>query len=224
MKQSNNRGHFRGRSNGAVRRNNNSSFFSGISINTPMDSNGPCGKIRGNAFQIMEKYLSASKDALSSDDRILAERCLQHAEHYFRLHSQFLENEEQRKPIFSSDNQAHSEEVSENTDEDTTVSGIEEVKEKDISEEDSGLKDSFFTKHDNNRPRIKKVRFSELPVLEDQEAPSSEEEDTSFEEIKPLEMDLSFPDLSKLEQTNSTENIRPKRRYTPRVKKTTSVA
>ena len=65
MKQSNNRGHFRGRSNGAVRRNNNSSFFSGISINTPMDSNGPCGKIRGNAFQIMEKYLSASKDALS---------------------------------------------------------------------------------------------------------------------------------------------------------------
>ena len=49
-------------------------------------------------------------------------------------------------------------------------------------------------------------------------------EESESEEIKPLDMDLSFPDLSKLEQPSQTKESRPKRRYTPRVKKETSVA
>jgi hypothetical protein len=49
------------------------------------DSNGPEVRIRGNAIQINEKYLTLAKDALSVGDRVLAESYLQHAEHYQRM-------------------------------------------------------------------------------------------------------------------------------------------
>ncbi len=58
--------------------------------NVPMrhqtfDSNGPEVRIRGNAYQVHEKYLTLARDATSSGDRIAAENYFQHAEHYFRL-------------------------------------------------------------------------------------------------------------------------------------------
>src|SRR5215471_621736 len=49
------------------------------------DSNGPDVRVRGNAHQILEKYLSLARDAASAGDRIAAENFLQHAEHYYRL-------------------------------------------------------------------------------------------------------------------------------------------
>ncbi|SDG51124.1 DUF4167 domain-containing protein [Roseospirillum parvum] len=55
------------------------------SRNQTYDSNGPAGKIRGNAHQVMEKYLLLARDALSQGDRVLAENFFQHADHYFRL-------------------------------------------------------------------------------------------------------------------------------------------
>ena len=53
--------------------------------NTNFDSNGPEGRIRGNASQVIEKYQSLGRDALLAGDRIAAENFFQHAEHYFRL-------------------------------------------------------------------------------------------------------------------------------------------
>jgi hypothetical protein len=53
--------------------------------NQIFDSNGPDTRVRGNAFQVHEKYQALAKDALSSGDRVLAENYLQHAEHYFRI-------------------------------------------------------------------------------------------------------------------------------------------
>jgi hypothetical protein len=53
--------------------------------NQIFDSNGPDMRVRGNAFQVHEKYQALAKDALSSGDRVLAENYLQHAEHYFRI-------------------------------------------------------------------------------------------------------------------------------------------
>lgn len=50
-----------------------------------MDSSGPNGKLRGNAYQLHEKYLGLARDAYSSGDRIAAENFFQHAEHYFRI-------------------------------------------------------------------------------------------------------------------------------------------
>src|SRR3546814_15253899 len=49
------------------------------------DSNGPDGRVRGNARQVFEKYLSLARDATSAGDRIAAEAYYQHAEHYFRI-------------------------------------------------------------------------------------------------------------------------------------------
>lgn len=48
------------------------------------DSNGPNIRVRGNAYQVMEKYLAMARDAAASGDRIAAENYYQHAEHYFR--------------------------------------------------------------------------------------------------------------------------------------------
>lgn len=49
------------------------------------ESSGPDVKVRGNAQQVVEKYLQLARDATSSGDRIAAEGYLQHAEHYYRL-------------------------------------------------------------------------------------------------------------------------------------------
>jgi hypothetical protein len=49
------------------------------------DSNGPDIRIRGNAYQVLEKYLAMARDATSAGDRIAAENFYQHAEHYYRI-------------------------------------------------------------------------------------------------------------------------------------------
>ena len=51
------------------------------------DSNGPSVKIRGNAYQVYERYLALAREAQTSGDRIAAENFYQHAEHYFRVMS-----------------------------------------------------------------------------------------------------------------------------------------
>jgi len=55
------------------------------SRNQTYDSNGPDIRIRGNAHQVLEKYLTLARDAASQGDRIAAENYYQHAEHYFRV-------------------------------------------------------------------------------------------------------------------------------------------
>lgn len=42
-------------------------------------------RLRGNAWQVYEKYLALARDATSAGDRIAAENYLQHAEHYYRI-------------------------------------------------------------------------------------------------------------------------------------------
>jgi len=73
------------------RRNNNF-----INRNTVLDSLGPAGKLRGTAYQLMEKYMAAAKDFMASD-RVTAENCLQHAEHYMRLNAFALAQENQNR-------------------------------------------------------------------------------------------------------------------------------
>ncbi len=53
--------------------------------NQTFDSNGPEVRVRGNAWQVHEKYLSLARDAQMSGDRVAAENFFQHAEHYFRI-------------------------------------------------------------------------------------------------------------------------------------------
>jgi hypothetical protein len=49
------------------------------------DSNGPNVKIRGNAYQVFERYVALAREAASAGDRVAAENFYQHAEHYFRI-------------------------------------------------------------------------------------------------------------------------------------------
>ena len=49
------------------------------------DSNGPSVKIRGNAYQVFERYVALAREAASAGDRVAAENLYQHAEHYFRI-------------------------------------------------------------------------------------------------------------------------------------------
>lgn len=61
------------------------------------DSNGPEGRIRGNASQVYEKYLGLARDASAAGDRILAEAFHQHAEHYYRLLNDSTDPENRRQ-------------------------------------------------------------------------------------------------------------------------------
>jgi hypothetical protein len=49
------------------------------------ESSGPSVKIRGNAYQVFERYIALAREAALSGDRIVAENLYQHAEHYFRV-------------------------------------------------------------------------------------------------------------------------------------------
>src|ERR1041384_6467727 len=49
------------------------------------ESNGPSVKIRGNAYQVFERYIAMAREAQTSGDRVAAENLYQHAEHYFSI-------------------------------------------------------------------------------------------------------------------------------------------
>ena len=89
MRQGPNNKRMRGRGNGRKHSNPRSQSF---------DSNGPDVKVRGNAQQIVEKYLTLARDASSTGDRIAAENYYQHAEHYYRLLNANAPAGEQRQP------------------------------------------------------------------------------------------------------------------------------
>ena len=61
------------------------------------DSNGPDVRIRGNAYQVHEKYLQLARDASASGDRVTAENYHQHAEHYYRIILQINEQQAQEQ-------------------------------------------------------------------------------------------------------------------------------
>ena len=77
------------------------------------DSNGPDVRIRGNAFQVNEKYLSMARDVAAAGDRVLAESYLQHAEHYQRMLNEAAiefgdhqpsQQQQQQQPSFNNNN------------------------------------------------------------------------------------------------------------------------
>jgi hypothetical protein len=65
--------------------------------NQTYDSNGPDIRVRGNAHQVLEKYLQMARDAGVAGDRVAAENYLQHAEHYYRTIA--AQNEGQRPRV-----------------------------------------------------------------------------------------------------------------------------
>ena len=68
-----------------------------VNRNTTFESNGPEGKLRGNAQQLYEKYTALAQDANSSSERISAEAFSQFADHYYRVHQTILDSIEQKR-------------------------------------------------------------------------------------------------------------------------------
>lgn len=65
--------------------------------NRAYDSNGPAGKLRGTAAQLVEKYTNLARDARVGRDRVLVENYLQHAEHYQRLINEIAAQQAQQQ-------------------------------------------------------------------------------------------------------------------------------
>ncbi len=65
--------------------------------NTTFDSNGPEGRLRGNAQQLFEKYTALAHDANAAGERISAEAFTQFADHYYRIHQSILQTAEQQR-------------------------------------------------------------------------------------------------------------------------------
>lgn len=86
----NQRGRFNGRHNNSSRGSRPQTIFR----NTSLESSGPCGKLRGTALQLHEKYMIAAKDAQIQNDDILAETCRQYADHYMHVQNQAILNEQ----------------------------------------------------------------------------------------------------------------------------------
>jgi len=84
MRHGSNSRRSRGRNGGGNNTGNNGNRRTNSKTQT-YDSNGPDVRIRGNAFQITEKYMTLARDAASAGDATLAEGYYQHAEHYQRL-------------------------------------------------------------------------------------------------------------------------------------------
>ncbi|MGM0421985.1 MAG: DUF4167 domain-containing protein [Pseudomonadota bacterium] len=101
MRHGSNSRRSRGRNMGGGNNNGNRKF------NPKMhsyDSNGPEVRIRGNAYQIVEKYVTLARDASSAGDNVLAESYYQFAEHYQRIINEFTASVDRTDSANSDDN------------------------------------------------------------------------------------------------------------------------
>jgi len=94
MRQGSNSGR---RPRGRTKRKQHGGGGGGQPRTNTFDSNGPDGRVRGNARQVYEKYLTLARDASSAGDRIAAEAYYQYAEHYFRILNDSTDPQSQRR-------------------------------------------------------------------------------------------------------------------------------
>lgn len=91
-----NQGQNQKRSRGRGRRNSNHGQTN-FNRNTTFDSNGPDGRLRGNALQLYGKYTALAHDANAAGERISAEALAQFADHYYRIHQTILQAADQHR-------------------------------------------------------------------------------------------------------------------------------
>ena len=102
-----NQGQNQKRSRGRGRRSNNHGQTN-FNRNTTFDSNGPEGRLRGNALQLFEKYTALAHDANAAGERISAEALAQFADHYYRIHQTIVQAAEQNRRSHEERQQARS--------------------------------------------------------------------------------------------------------------------
>jgi hypothetical protein len=96
---------------GGQQNNNNNRGPRPPNRNQTFDSNGPSVKIRGNAYQVFERYIALAREASSSGDRIAAENLYQHAEHYFRIMQTNGEGQAMQRPMTPADTEMNGSDI-----------------------------------------------------------------------------------------------------------------
>ena len=165
------------KSRGGRSRNTTTSQSPHLSINKVYDSNGPAGKVRGNAHTIYEKYQSLARDAQTSGDRILAENHMQHAEHYLRIIHMI---QEQVQTIYKDHPQSQNQ--TQNSSEDHSEDNSEErdnIQDKQDSSDDTNGSDGDAGKQEVNAPFLRRAPARRKP----QRTPKYETDNSDNAEI-----------------------------------------
>ena len=197
MKQ--NKAHFRSRNAG---RKQNSAHT--IGVNTVIDSNGPCGKIRGTAAQVMEKYLAAAKDA-SGADRVLYENCMQHAEHFFRIHAAAVAAEAERRESFNTYDIFNGENTAQSDRED--VDSYEENQCENDNAQEVACTEADDKKQAVHTRKVKGKKSLSLVAKSADVTDEAREEDADIS-ADIMNLDVSFPDVSKMGKPQDKEDIK----------------
>ena len=177
-------------------RHNNRNTRSMIMRNTVMESTGPMGKIHGTALQLSEKYQAYAKDYLIQNDVVMAQMCMQYADHYIRLQNIAIANEQSLRP--QNNNEQRQKQVAEKTELQPTISeNIEETQELNTKEESvSETKtDEVVETETPSEPKEKKVKSAKKQanrkVTKKKEKEVDEELEIKAEDV--LGCDLSVP-------------------------------
>ena len=173
------------RSRGRGRRNGGHNQVN-FNRNTTFDSNGPEGRLRGNAQQLFEKYTALAHDANAAGERISAEAFAQFADHYYRIHQSIVQAAEQQRKAHDERHQSRRREVNgsgdDNLDEgvpaensaEVTDETKTEIKAEELSDEDAAM----GVKKMVSAGRVHKPRASKKTQTSE-EGDSPESEDSS---------------------------------------------
>ena len=152
-----------------------------ITRNTVLESSGPCGKLRGTALQIFEKYQIAAKDAMMQSDIVLAQTCMQYADHYIRLQNQAIQNEQQMR---GNNNQQQNsnvsvvkEEVAEEIKDELPVVEVPQEEAVEVEEEVIENKEEVTLIEKESEPEQKQEKAKRKPRVKKQEKISEPKDD-----------------------------------------------
>ncbi|MFV0432111.1 MAG: DUF4167 domain-containing protein [Alphaproteobacteria bacterium] len=164
------------------------------------ESAGPSGKLKGTAKQLIDKYLTLSRDFYSSGDDVKAETCKQFAEHYARLIG-FYSNRGQNNNGNGQNQQKNKKDKAENIEKidiEEAMSATQEFKSEEID----------ITNED--KPKKRKTQVNKLKTVE------IKTDDSESEEEKPKRRGRPKKIIEEAAEKVEVKEEAPKRRGRPK--------
>ncbi|AQX22064.1 MULTISPECIES: DUF4167 domain-containing protein [unclassified Bartonella] len=181
----------RGRNNNG---NNNRRGPNPLSRN--YESNGPDVKIRGNAQQIADKYISLARDAQGAGDSVMSENYLQHAEHYLRI------------ILAANDQMSHSHKRDENNEQECEDTSVEESTREDNNNERPSLQE-HSSRNGDGRKNQRKGKYTSDTLDENFRADKAEQQEQQTAE-EGAEASKSSRRLSRSRRVRVSETLSSK--------------
>ncbi|WP_020593228.1 DUF4167 domain-containing protein [Kiloniella laminariae] len=171
------------------------------------DSNGPGGRIRGNATQIEEKYLQLARDATVGGDRVAAESYFQYAEHYHRIMNDSTDpNTGQRNPQAEQNRNNRARDDSDFDGSDNAEAG-QEVKASSGTEADSvSGADNNRRSQQHSRVRSRRQRYNEQDGTSGHDRSDNNERNRQSENRQP---ESRQPEARQIDARPVTEVAKP---------------